>query len=904
MALGAGTKLGPYEIVSPLGAGGMGEVYRARDTKLGREVAIKVLPEAFAQDEARMKRFEREAQLLASLNHSNIAAIYGLEDADGIRALVLELVEGPTLAEQIAGGPIPQEEAYRIASQIAHGLEAAHEKSIIHRDLKPANIKLTVDGDVKILDFGLAKALEAESTPVVESNSPTLTRATQAGVLLGTAAYMSPEQAKGKPADRRVDVWGFGVVLYEMLTGMRAFLGEDVSETLAHILTKEPDWSALPAGLPARVKWLLTRCLTKDPKKRLQAIGEARIAIEEVMEGVPEIAEAGVRTAFWQLALAGTTVLALGVTLGALWPRPAPPAPPLRLTAELGASASFVNALRTAVTLSPDGTSLAFAGQSSPNAPPQLYVRRLEELQATPLPGTEGARNPFFSPDGQWIAFFAEGELRKIAVAGGATVTLSEAPDDRGGTWSEDGTIVFTPAPAAGVGLSRVSSAGGTPEVLTEPDPAAGEVTHRWPQSLPGGRGVLYTASAVTGSYEGATIVAQPLPSGPKKILLRGGYHGRYLPSGHLVYIHEGTLFAAAFDLDRLEVTGEPVPAVQGVTSSSLSAGAQFAFSDRGDLVYVPGGNVAAEFTINWVDSSGNTQPLGAVPGDYANPRFSPEGRRLAMDIDRNNPDVWVYDWGRDTLSRLTFEPGEDSRPVWTPDGLRIAFGSARAGSPNLYWQRTDGTGDAERLTESKNTQFPASWHPSGKFLAFQELTQTGWDLMILPMEGSETSGWKPGTPTLSLGTPFSETDPAFSPDGRWLAYQSDESGRSEVYVRPFPGPGGKWQVSTEGGRFPVWSRARPELFYRSENQRIMVIMVVPYTVDGDSFRPDRPRLWSESRFAARPDVRTFDLHPDGQRFAAVSGPQRQVDLEQNKVVFIVNFFDYLRRIAPPDGER
>ena len=515
MTLASGTHLGPYEVLGALGAGGMGEVYRAADTKLNREVAIKVLPEAFARDEERMKRFEREAHVLASLNHPNVAAIYGLEEAGGIRALVLELVEGPTLAERIAAGPIPLEEAIRIATQIAHGLEAAHEKAVIHRDLKPANVKLTKDGDVKILDFGLAKALEVESSPVKNTHSPTLTRAaTHAGVLLGTAAYMSPEQAKGKPADRRADVWAFGVVLYEMVTGKRAFAGEDVSETLAFVLTKEPDWSALPAGLPVWVRGLLARCLTKDPKKRMQAIGEARIAMESATERTPEATVASARTASARrLALTGAAGLALGVgaTLWAIRPRPAqPPAAPMRFRVELGAAVTLVKSLDggRAVVLSPDGATFTFVGRKAPRALQQLYLRRLEGLQASPLPGTEGAQSPFFSPDGQWIAFFAQGNLKKVAVAGGAAVTLCEAPDDRGGSWGEDGTIVFTPGGAAGGGLSRVSPAGGRPEVLTEPDPGAGEVSHGWPQVLPGGKAVMYTTSHSTGSRQNATIVA------------------------------------------------------------------------------------------------------------------------------------------------------------------------------------------------------------------------------------------------------------------------------------------------------------------------------------------------------------------------------------------------------------
>jgi Tol biopolymer transport system component len=910
MTLAAGNRLGPYEVLGSLGAGGMGEVYRAHDTKLKREVAIKVLPEAFARDEERMKRFEREAYVLASLNHPNVAAIYGLEEANGVRALVLELVEGPTLAERIAAGPVPLEETIRIGIQMAQGLEAAHEKAIIHRDLKPANVKLTKDGDVKILDFGLAKALEAESSIVEATSSPTLTRAaTHVGVLLGTAAYMSPEQAKGKAADRRADVWAFGVVLYEMLTARRAFAGEDVSDTLACVLTKDPDWSTLPVGVPARLRGLLARCLTKDPKKRLQAIGEARITLEDA-SGTPETA-AGVRAvSSWWVALAGVAGLALvaGVAVGALWPRSAPPpAAPLTLRAELGADASLVMHIEEkAAVLSPDGILLAFVGRTRPAAPPLLYVRRLQELEASPLPGTEGARNPFFSPDSQWIAFFAGGNLKKIAVTGGATLTLCSARNDRGGTWTEDGALLFAPDSSEGVGLSQVASAGGTPEVLTTPDPAAGEFTHRWPQALPGGKAVLYTASARMGSFNDASIIAERLPRGPKKVLLRGGYHGRYLPSGHLVYIHDGTLFAAAFDLDRLEVIGSPAPAVEGVMSSPLTAGAQFANSDRGALVYLAGKAIDEPFAINWVDRAGKSAPLLSALRNYAWPRFSADGRRLAVDvIERNQRDVWVYELGRGSLSRLTFDQSEDTRPAWTPDGQRVVFASARSGRGtwNLFWQRVDGTGEAERLTDSENRHFPGSWHPSGRFLAFVERNfQKGTlDLLVLPMEGDEASGLRPGKPTAFLNTPFAENNPRFSPDGRWLAYESDESGRLEVYVRPFPGPGGKWQVSTEGASNPMWSETRHELFYFALDQRIMV---APYTVEGDSFRADKPRSWSEAPLQVRPGPRSFDLHPDGQRFAVVSVPPGQPEATEDRVVFILNFFDYLRRIAPPKGSR
>jgi serine/threonine-protein kinase len=880
MSLTAGTRLGSYEILGALGAGGMGEVYRATDTKLKREVAIKVLPEAFARDEERMKRFEREAQVLASLNHPNVASIYGVEEANGMRALVLELVEGPTLAERIASGRIPLDEALRIASQIVHGLEAAHERAVIHRDLKPANVKLTKDGDVKILDFGLAKALEVDPLPVEESNSPTLTRATQVGVLLGTAAYMSPEQAKGKPADRRADMWSFGVVLYEMLTGRRAFDGDDVSETLAQVLMKEPDWTALPPGLPSRVRELLARCLTKDPKQRLQAIGEARIALQARNEKEPKHG-----ISVWPAVTAAAAALALGVALGAFWPRP-PPAPvlPLRLSGELGVDVTLSPDMESrTVDLSPDGTLLAFVAWKSMNAPTQLYVRHLEELRATPLAGTEGARNPFFSPDGQWIGFFAEGKLKKVAVSGGAAVTLGDAPNDRGGSWAEDGTIVFLPSNAAGTGLSRIASAGGTLEVLTKPD---GDGTHRWPQALPGGKGILHT-STNTPDYEEATLAVYLLPSGPEKTVLRGGYHGRYLPSGHLVYIREGTLFAVPFDLDRLEVTGSPVPAVEGVATSLFTAGAQFAFSNQGTLVYVPRES-ALEYTIEWMDRAGRREPLRDVPESYSNPRFSPDGRRLAVDV---RDDVWVYEWGRGTLTRLTLGSGKNTRPVWTPDGKHITFAS----EGSLFWRHADGTGETERLTRSEKRQNPGAWHPSGKFLAFTELGNDT-DIMILPMEGSEASGWKPGTPEVFVHTPFVQTSPEFSPDGRWLAYMSSESGRFEVYVRPYPGPGGASQVSSDGGIFPAWSRTRRELFYQALEGRIMV---APYTVAGDELVPDKPRVWSEARFAkGLPRTRPFDLYPDGERFAVIQSPQA-AETEQSKVVFILNFFDYLRRIAP-----
>ncbi|MGH9386109.1 MAG: protein kinase domain-containing protein [Vicinamibacterales bacterium] len=623
MPLSIGTRLGPYEILSAIGAGGMGEVFRARDTKLDRLVAIKILPESFAHDPERRARFEREAKTLASLNHPNIAIIHGFEEADGIKALVLELVEGPTLAERIALGPIPLNEASPIAMQIAEALEAAHEHGVIHRDVKPANVKVRDDGTVKVLDFGLAKALTdgGSVAPSSLSNSPTLTRpfgVTGVGVLLGTAPYMSPEQAKGRVVDRCTDIWAFACVVYEMLTGRRAFGGDEISETLASILTKEPDWSALPSATPVGVRRLLSRCLQKDPRRRLRDIGDARLELERLFgsaleeEAASAIAAAGPlwrRALPWGLASVVLVALALVLVLWVPW-RAASPAAAVRLEVGIGADASLITR-SASLAVSPDGSVLAFVARNSQGTT-QLYVRRFDELRAVPLAGTAGASNPFFSPDGRWVAFFSGGQLRKVAVTGGAAVTLCAAPVDRGGAWAEDGSIVFQPA-SVGSGLSRVSSNGGAPAPLTTLD--AGEASHRWPQVLPGGKAVLYTAHTTATDFDNATLVVQPLPAGVPKVVRRGGYYGRYLRSGHLAYVHEGTLFAEPFDLARLEHTGPSVPVVEGVSaypggSGGSSGSALVAWTEGGTAVYVAGSSAGNE--AHPVDGPGGTRMAAA----------------------------------------------------------------------------------------------------------------------------------------------------------------------------------------------------------------------------------------------------------------------------------------------------
>jgi Tol biopolymer transport system component len=834
MTLAAGTRLGSYEVVAQIGAGGMGEVYQAHDTQLGREVAIKVLPANFVNDPERLSRFQREARMLAALNHANIATIYGLEQSGGVTCLVMELVPGETLAERVKAGPLPMEEALKIAEQIAEALEAAHEKSIIHRDLKPANVKVTPEGKVKVLDFGLAKAFAGDATSEDIGNSPTLSRAaTMQGVILGTAAYMSPEQARGKAVDKRTDIWAFGCVLYELLTGKQTFHGEDVTDILAAVVRAEPDWQALPAATPMKVRDLLRHCLQKDKRLRLRDAGDAQIEIQEAL-AAPAIMAAlttAPATRGWRERAAWAAALVFIVTtiafaIGFVLRAPKPPQP-MRLSAEIGADANLYIEFGASTILSPDGTRLALVATGS-DQKQRIYIRSLDQLQAAVLSGTENARDPFFSPDGQWIGFFADSKLKKISVQGGAAVTLCDVTNDRGGSWGDDGSIVFTPDNRGT--LFKVSPAGGTPQPLATLDKQTSENTQRWPQVLPGSKTVLFTSSdtgGTVGAFDDADIVTYSTASGQRKKLLHGGFYARYLPSGQVVYMHEGTLFAVPFDLKRLEVTGQPAPILEGVLTVPLYAGAQFSFSETGSLAYVPGRSGGVNVSIYWMDREGKFTPLRETPGDYRNPALSPDGKRLALDIgDAKRRDIWVYEWERDALTRMTFAGEANAYPVWTPDGKRIVYSSReKSGAYNLWWIRADGAGAAQRLTESKNPQYALSWRPDGKFLAFHEINpSTGVDVMTMPIEGDEKSGWKPGEPKPFVNSVFTEAEPAFSPDGRWIAYVSNESGSYEVYVRPFPGPGGKWQVSTGAGTYPKWSRNGKDLFYRTVDSKIMVV--------------------------------------------------------------------------------
>jgi Tol biopolymer transport system component len=887
MPLSPGTRVGPYEILAPIGAGGMGEVYRARDIKLGRDVAIKVLPEAFASDADRMARFEREAHMLASLNHPNIAAIYGLEESNGIRALVMELVEGPTLAERIGGRAMPLEEAQPIAKQIADALGAAHEKGIIHRDLKPANVKVSPEGVVKVLDFGLAKAAEERS--VDAQNSPTMTMSpTRAGMILGTAAYMSPEQARGKPVDKRADIWAFGCVLYEMLTGRPAFTGETITDVLAAVVKSEPDWEKVPP----KVWRLLKRCLKKDPKRRLRDIGDAW----ELLEDQPPAESLGHSKLPWAVAAA---LAVISIVLGGLFWRVTRPVehPLMRLSVDFGPDA--VAGHFTTVVISPDGTRLVFPAKS-PDGKEMLATRLLDETKPVLLSGTENGNDPFFSPDGKWIGFFSDGKMKKISVQGGAPVVLCDAPNARGADWGEHGNIVA--ALDLRNALSRLPAEGGTPQPLTRREGSA--VAHRWPQHLPGGEAVLFTLSSSGVAFENASIAAVSLKTGAIKILLRGGYFGRYLPTGdstgHLVYVHEGVLFAVPFDPARLELRGAAVSLLEDLASDPNSGAGQFSYSMTGTFVYRTGNVSAQSWTVWWLDSAGKTKPLIATPSVYVAPRFSPDGERLAlMQIAPNNRGIVVYDCRRETRSRLTVDSDTQltSFPTWSPDGRHIVFQVSSASGNSLGWIRADGAGEIQRLLDSKNVMYPYSFFPDGRLAYFERDPDSGNDLWTLALDLSDPEHPKPGKPELFLRTSSNEGHPAVSPDGRWIAYKSDESGGDEVYVRPFPPGQGKWTISNAGGQLPVWSRNGRELFFQNMDNRIMV---TDYTATRDSFMQGKPHLWSDQQLHDVSGVLNYDLAPDGQRFAIF--PELKGPAEEKggvHMTFLLNFFDELRRRAP-----
>jgi Tol biopolymer transport system component/predicted Ser/Thr protein kinase len=860
MPLSAGDKIGPYEILAPIGAGGMGEVWKAHDPRLNRDVAIKVSAVQFSE------RFEVEAKAIAALNHPNICQIYDV----GPNYLVMEYIEGDA-----PKGPMPLEEAVRIARQIAGALEAAHEKGITHRDLKPANIKINPDGTVKVLDFGLAKIHSGPASS--GEHSPTLTIGmTQAGMILGTAAYMAPEQARGKEnVDKRADIWAFGVVLYELLTGKRLFQGEDVGHTLAAVIMQEPDLSCAPA----QVVPLLKRCLEKDPKKRLRDIGDMELLLAAGPVATAPTTLSRMPRLGWMWPTAAGLLALAAVALGFVSYRHVSEEPPrvVKVSVLPPEKATLVGNSLPAV--SPDGRRLAFvAAMEGKDA---LWVRDLDSLAARALTGTEGAFDPFWSPDSRSIAFFAGGKLKKIEVAGGPALTLCDAPGGRprGGSWGKNDVLVFAPN-NGNTGILRVSAAGGTSTPVTQPDTASGESSHRFPWFLPDGRHFLY-ATLASGEKNGVFAGDIDSKSDPKnrQRVLAGNSMAVYAPPGYLLFVRDRTLMAQRLDAANLQTVGDAVPVAEQVDSTSTAAQYQFSVSENGVLAYISGGTTGAT-QLTWTDRSGKVASAAGPPGVYGDFRLAPDEKRIAFErSDAGNQDVWVMDIARGVTSRLTFDPANDNLPLWSPDGLRILYADNRSGGYDLYVKAATGAGQEEVLVKMGTPNgFGTSWSRDGRFLMYTVRaagTKTGYDLWIAPQFPERAGGDRKPFPYLQ--TQFNEFGGAFSPDGRWVAYISDESGRDEIYVQAFPLSGAKFQISTGGGVEPAWRSDGTELFYRSADGNLMAVSVK----SGATFETSVPKsLFPLVVPAGGVGRQSYAVTNDGQRFlVAASVGEKSVPL-------------------------
>ncbi len=903
-----GKPLGHYQISSQLGKGGMGEVYQAKDQVLGRDVAIKVLPDEFARDADRVARFQREAKLLASLNHPNIATIHGLEESGGKQFLVMELVEGDTLADRIKCGPIPVEESLKLALQIAEALEAAHEKGVIHRDLKPANIKVTPDGKVKVLDFGLAKAFAGDQGAPNLSNSPTLSdMATMQGVILGTAAYMSPEQARGKSADKRTDIWAFGCVFYEMLTGRQTWIGSTATDILAAALAKDPDFTLLPSGIPPDIRKLINRCLQKDPLERLRDVGDARVEIKQLLSDpggglvLPE------ETVMFRgklrivLACVAAAIILSAITGAMVWKWRTPaPLQVIRLACDPPEGQKFTNLNLPALAVSGDGKKIAFVTDKG------LFLRFIDDLDLKLISNSDDIpSNPFFSPDGQWIGYWsvAENRLKKIALSGGTPVILCDTGSGGaigGVSWGTDNKILLG---AMDRGIMRVSSEGGIPDKLIG---KPGE-THFHPRLLPDGKSVLFTL----GTDQGYKIAVQSTNTAETKVLFAGDC-AWYLPTGHLVYALDNNLFAVPFDLDDLAVTGESVVVVQGVYRSGSIMAPQYAISEAGSIVYMPGAaqtsSGVGKSTLVWVNREGKEEALSAPANNYISPKISPDGTRIALAIqNETDTNIWMWNLDRRILTRLTFERGEDWFPIWTPDGKRIAFLSSRDGRFAVNWKTADGTGKAEPLLKSSSQRavltIPSSWSADGKSLLLEANSGRYADIGMVLMNGDRK--WEP-----LLQENYGEVQPQISPDGQWMAYTSDESGQSEIYVRPFPElDKGRYQISPGGGNSPLWSPSGRELFYRNSD----AAMAVPVSTN-PNFSAGTPKVLFRGTYSYAVGITssgfnmteifsriTWDISPHDERFLMMkrTGEAVSSDMGPRKIHIVLNWFEELKQRVP-----
>ena len=876
-----GRRFGSYEIVEDLGVGGMGEVYRARDTRLSRDVAIKVLPASLATNRERLERFEVEARVLAALNDPHIAAICDVEDVEGTIVLILELVEGETLADKIARGPLPTSQAIAIAIQIAEGLEAAHDKSIIHRDLKPSNIALAKSGVVKLLDFGLATPSDAAAVP--DSMSPDESTSRRQG-FVGTAAYMSPEQVRGEGIDKRADVWAFGCVLYEMLTGRRAFDGRTVLNRIAATLEDEPDWSALPLSTPVPLCRLLRRCLEKDPRRRLHDIADARIELEDLPAAAASV-EVKRGTSLSTFAVVGCIAALLGAVAG--WSfsrRTLPQRSVTRFTFTPPSELPLLGDVRVA----PDGSFFVYSSGG------RLVTRRFDRMEAAPIAGTTNAYSPFVAPDSRWIGYVDNFTFKKVAVTGGPPITLFQMPGlPLGATWLDEQTLISATNNGT-TGLVRVPLAGGEPIVLTTVDRARGERGHRLPFALPGGRAVLFTITADQSTN--AQIAMLDLKSGQRTTLIRGGTDARYLPTGHLLFATAGGVSAVRFDAQRGAIIGDPVPVLDNV-AIDVAGQANLSVTASGTLVYVaapPSSSPGS--TLVWVDREGHEQPLAAPPRAYVGPRLSPDGTRLAVEIRDQENDIWMWDFSGESLTRLTFDPAIDRDPVWTPDGRSIIFASSRSGAFDLYERAVDGTGTDVRLTESTNSEYAAAVTADGLFvIGYEVRPRTAFDVVRFGLlRNGAARAFIRSEPLIA--TASDDRNAEISPNGRYIAYQSNESGQFEIYVRPYPQVGdGRWQVSTGFGKGAAWARNGQELFYMDRTNHLMRVSV---DTSGPTFRAGTPSMLLKTSFATPFAWRMYDVSADASRFLMIKGPFSRTD-PTSTIVVVQNWFEELSRLLP-----